>query len=114
MALFIVVEALLLIFAVWQIVNNVELLLLVLFGILISILLCENHRDRDFKFSICTRWISYFFSLINSPALWVMAVFAVLFIGLKGVEISGIDLTKNAFWPKTNHYGSNRASEVPQ
>ncbi len=29
---FIVVEALLLLFAVWQIVNNVELLLLVLFG----------------------------------------------------------------------------------
>ena len=30
----------------------------------------------------------------------MMAVFAVLFIGLKGVEISGIDLTKNAFWRK--------------
>jgi predicted membrane protein len=29
-----------------------------------------------------------------------MAVFALIFIGLKGVEISGVDITKNAFWQK--------------
>lgn len=38
----------------------------------------------------------------------MMVVLAVLFIGLKGVEISGIDLTK-CFWRKTDHDGPNRA-----
>jgi hypothetical protein len=47
-------------------------------------------------------------SLLNSPALWLMIVFAILFIGLKGVEISGIDFSKHSFWrKKTNYYGRN-------
>lgn len=39
----------------------------------------------------------------------MMVVLAVLFIGLKGVEISGIDLTKMLFGEKTDHDGPNRA-----
>ncbi|BAO06476.1 hypothetical protein EMQU_0919 [Enterococcus mundtii QU 25] len=98
---FIVVEALLLIFVVWQIVNNVELLLLVLFGIFnIYLALRKSPRSGFQNFQFVLGGLVIFFSLINSPALWIMAVFAVLFIGLKGVEISGIDLTKNAFWRK--------------
>ncbi|MBF8807732.1 MAG: cell wall-active antibiotics response protein [Enterococcus lacertideformus] len=98
---FIVFEALLLLFAVWQIVNNVELLLLVLFGIFnIFLALRKSPRSGFRNFQLIIGSLIVFFSLVNSPALWLMAVFAILFIGLKGVEISGIDLTKNAFWRK--------------
>ena len=89
---FVVVEALLLLFAVWQIVNNTGLLLLVIFGIF-NIYLAMRKYPR-------TKFQNFQLSLVNSPALWMMVVLAVLFIGLKGVEISGIDLTKNAFWRK--------------
>ena len=44
---FIVVEALLLLFAVWQIVNNVELLLLVLFGALNIYLALRKYLDFE-------------------------------------------------------------------
>ena len=98
---FIVVEALLLLFAVWQIVNNVELLLLVLFGALNIYLALRKYPRSGFRnFQLIIGSLIVFFSLVNSPALWLMAVFAILFIGLKGVEISGIDLTKNTFWRK--------------
>jgi lia operon protein LiaF len=98
---FIVVEALLLLFAIWQIVNNVELLLLVLFGIInIYFALRKKTRSGFKNFQLMIGSLIVFFSLVNSPALWLMAVFAILFVGLKGVEISGIDLTKNTFWRK--------------
>lgn len=98
---FVVVEALLLLFAVWQIVNNTGLLLLVIFGIFNIYLAMRKHPRTKFQnFQLILGSLVIFFSLVNSPALWMMAVFAVLFIGLKGVEISGIDLTKNAFWRK--------------
>lgn len=98
---FIIVETLLLLFAIWQIVNNVALLLLVLFGILNMYVALKKHPRSGFQnFQLVMGGLIIFFSLVNSPALWMMAVFAVLFIGLKGVEISGIDFTKNAFWRK--------------
>ncbi|MGM9902893.1 hypothetical protein E1H99_11335 [Enterococcus hirae] len=98
---FIVVEALLLLFAIWQIVNNFGLLLLVAFGILNIYLSSRKSPRSGFQnFQLVLGGLVIFFSLVNSPALWAMIVFAILFIGLKGVEISGIDLTKNAFWRK--------------
>ncbi|MBO0431568.1 cell wall-active antibiotics response protein LiaF [Enterococcus sp. DIV0660C] len=98
---FFVVETLLLLFAVWQIVNNTEILIFVVFGILnIYLALRKKPRKKFQKFQLILGSLILFFSLISSPALWLMLIFAVLFIGLKGVEISGIDLTKNAFWRK--------------
>ncbi|OTP09506.1 hypothetical protein A5844_002284 [Enterococcus sp. 10A9_DIV0425] len=98
---FIVVEALLLLFAIWQIVNNFGLLLLVAFGILNIYLSSRKSPRSGFQnFQLVLGGLIIFFSLVNSPALWAMIVFAILFIGLKGVEISGIDLTKNTFWRK--------------
>lgn len=98
---FVVVETLLLLFAVWQIVNNTEILIFVVFGALnIYLALRKQPRKKFQKFQLILGSLILFFSLVSSPALWLMLIFAVLFIGLKGVEISGIDLTKNAFWRK--------------
>ncbi|GMA54768.1 hypothetical protein GCM10025857_61250 [Alicyclobacillus contaminans] len=40
------------------------------------------------------------FGLLNNPAVWLMLIFTILFIGLKGIEISGIDFSNYAFWRK--------------
>ncbi|MEY8446042.1 cell wall-active antibiotics response protein LiaF [Enterococcus ratti] len=98
---FIVVEALLLLFVFWQIMNNIGLLLLVLFGILnIYLALRKSPRSGFQNFQLIMGSMIIFFGLVNSPALWLMLLFAILFIGLKGVEVSGIKLTKNVFWRK--------------
>lgn len=95
-----VVEALLLLFAVWQIVNNTGLLLLVIFGIFNIYLAMRKYPRTKFQNFQLILGSLVIFSLVNSPALWMMVVLAVLFIGLKGVEISGIDLTKMLFGEK--------------
>lgn len=46
---FIIVETLLLLFAIWQIVNNVALLLLVLFGILNMYVALKKHPRSGFQ-----------------------------------------------------------------
>ena len=37
---------------------------------------------------------------MNSTAVWFMLIFGVLFIGLKGFEISGVDIAERAPWRK--------------
>lgn len=98
---FFIVEALLLLFAVWQILSNPPLLFLLILGVTCLVLVNRSERKSNFKnFLMVSSSIAILISLLNSPALWLMLIFAILFIGLKGVEITGIDLTKNSFWRK--------------
>lgn len=101
LAFFFIVEALLLLFAVWQILSNPPLLFLLILGVTCLVLVNRSERKSNFKnFLMVSSSIAILISLLNSPALWLMLIFAILFIGLKGVEITGIDLTKNSFWRK--------------
>lgn len=98
---FFIVESLLLLFAVWQILSNPPLLFLLILGVTCLVLVNRSERKSNFKnFLMVSSSIAILISLLNSPALWLMLIFAILFIGLKGVEITGIDLTKNSFWRK--------------
>lgn len=98
---FFVIEALLLLFAVWQIVSSPPLVFLLIIGTLSIYLGLKRKRKPSSKnLLLIIGGLSVFISLLNSPALWLALIFVILFIGLKGVEVSGIDLTKNAFWRK--------------
>lgn len=98
---FFVVEALLFLFAVWQILSNPPLLILLILGVVTIYFVSRRERKTNFNnFLMVTGGIAIFISLLNSPALWLMLIFAILFIGLKGVEITGVDFTKNTFWRK--------------
>lgn len=95
---FIIIESLLLLLAVWQIVN--QFLILAMLGIGAFLLfLSQNNQDqrkpKNIKLMLGLTII--FFSLLNIPAIWFMLVFGVLFIGLKGLELSGLSLSKSPF-----------------
>lgn len=98
---FLIVEALLFILAVWQIVSSPPLMVVLLFGLANIYWASKHNKQSKFgNFQMIIGCLAVFISLLNSPALWIMVIFAIIFIGLKGVEISGVDLTKNAFWRK--------------
>ncbi|MBL1224757.1 cell wall-active antibiotics response protein LiaF [Enterococcus sp. BWR-S5] len=97
---FIIVEALLFIFALWQIIHNTPLLILLIIGILSVIFALKNRRSSFGNFMLVMGIILIVIGVINSPAVWLMMVFGILFVGLKGVEISGVDLTQRAPWKK--------------
>ena len=111
---FFVVEALLFLFAVWQILSNPPLLILLILGVVTIYFVSRRERKTNFNnFLMVTGGIAIFISLLNSPALWLMLIFAILFIGLKGVEITGVDFTKNTFWrKKTNDHFRNRRTKA--
>ena len=110
---FLVVEALLFLYALWQIFNSPPLLLLLIFGVLCLYATSRTKkRGRRTNFWLIVGGLAVFISLLNNPAVWLMLVFGVLFVGLKGVELTGIDLTKNAFWKnkreRQNLFGNER------
>lgn len=100
--LFLVGEALLFLLALWQIMSNPALLILLFFGIFNIVLVVRKKKQRTHfnNFQLVLGGLIVFISLLSSSAMWMMLVLAVVFIGLKGVELSGIDMTKNTFWRK--------------
>lgn len=99
---FIVMELLLLIFAFWQLIHNIPLfILLVLSGLNVLRIMRKTRPKSNFMhFQLVLSGFIIFICLVSTPALWIMLIFAILFIGLKGVEVSGIDITRHAFWRK--------------
>lgn len=96
---FITIELLLLLLAMWQFISNPSLLIGVIIGaVLIITCLRKKERSRFQNFLLIVGLIFFLVSVMNSPAIWIMLVFAVVFIGLKGVEITGIEFGKNALW----------------
>ena len=107
---FVVVEALLLLFAVWQIVNNTGLLLLVIFGIFNIYLAMRKHPRTKFQnFQLILGSLVIFFSLVNSPALWMMAVFAVIYWTKRCRDFRDRFNQKCFLAKETDHDGPNRA-----
>lgn len=98
---FIVVEALLFLFGLWQILHNPGLAVLVVLGILsVCYAMKKQYRTNFNNFQLVLGIILILIGILNSPAFWLILVFAILFIGLKGVEVAGVDITQRAPWRK--------------
>lgn len=97
---FLIVEGLLFLFAVWQIVTS-PMIFLLIFGV-INIYLVGRRKVRGnfSSFQLIVGCLAVFFALLYNPPIWIMMGFAIVFIVLKGVEISGVDFAKNAKWRK--------------
>lgn len=92
---FLVVESLIALLVLWQLMQNISVILMIILG---SILIYRGQKNKK-----NTKWSNgpfllgvmlVCFSVLYLPAVWFMLVFAVLFIGLKGVELSGVSLRK--------------------
>ncbi|MCF1686027.1 cell wall-active antibiotics response protein LiaF [Tetragenococcus halophilus] len=98
---FFVIESLLLLLVIWQTIHNPLLFILIASGIFfIYLALRRKKKAKTSNFKLLLGIILILFGLLSNPAVWLMLVFTILFIGLKGIEISGIDLSSYAFWNK--------------
>jgi len=98
---FFVIESLLLLLVIWQTIQNPLLLFLIGAGIFfIYLALRRKRKMKTGNFKLFLGIILILFGFLNNPAVWLMLVFTILFIGLKGIEISGIDFSNYAFWNK--------------
>lgn len=112
---FIVVEALLFILALWQIIHNPGLAVLLVIGILVVVYASRKINKSHFNnFQLVLGIIFIIIGAMNSSAVWFMLIFAVLFIGLKGVEIAGVDITQRAPWRKKQMVMVETAAKEPK
>ncbi|MGX7352834.1 hypothetical protein RU97_GL002662 [Enterococcus canis] len=96
---FIIIESLLAIFGLWQLIHNPPLLIILVFGVMNLLYVAKKvHRTSFNQFQFILGLIAILVGLLSSPAVWAMIVFAVLFVGLKGVEVSGVPLFEHAPW----------------
>lgn len=112
---FIVVESLLFLLGIYQILSNPALLILLAIGVFnIYYVMHKRKRNSFNSFQLVLGAFLIFIGLLSSPAMWLVLIFAVLYIGLKGIEISGVDITKNAFWRKKQMVIVNTKAETHQ
>lgn len=99
---FIVGELLLLILAGYQLLENIPaVIILVLAAVSFMYAIKREDKTSFHQFQLVASLVIFFLVLLmSSPVIWVMLVFAVIFIGLKGVEVSGVGLFENAPWRK--------------
>lgn len=98
---FFVIESLLLLLVIWQTIHNSLLLILIASGaFFIYLALRRKKKAKTSNFKLFLGIILILFGLLSNPAVWLMLVFTILFIGLKGIEISGVDFSNYAFWNK--------------
>ena len=98
---FFVIESLLLLLVIWQTIHNPLLFILIASGFFfIYLALRRKKKAKTSNFKLFLGIILILFGLLSNPAVWLMLVFTILFIGLKGIEISGIDFSNYTFWNK--------------
>lgn len=96
---FFVVEGILLLGALWQLSHNWPLVILLFLGIS-SIYLGNKKKNGNHSFLTIVGGLMICVSLLNNIAVWLMALFAILFIGLKGAELSGLSFMNTSLWNK--------------
>lgn len=101
---FFVVESLLLLLIIWQLIDSPLLLTSVIGGVFLIYMALHSHRRRQNKRrNNVPLFLGIFLILIGllyNSGVWIMLIFTILFVGLKGVEISGVDLSHRSFWQK--------------
>ncbi|QIL46328.1 cell wall-active antibiotics response protein [Vagococcus coleopterorum] len=92
--LFLIIEALLLLVVLGQLFNNFGALFLVILAVITLLYVFKKERRNSFnQFQIVVSVIVLLLMLlINSPAFWIMLVIAIVFLGLKGFELTGSSL----------------------
>lgn len=112
---FIVVELLLLVWAAYQLIGNGPIIFFIAFALINLFYAMKKKRKTSFnQFQKIAGTIVLVLCLLSSPAVWLMIVLAIVFIGLVGVELSGISFFANAPWNKKNIHMVKTTSKEPK
>lgn len=95
---FLMIEGILLLFAAWQIFHQPLLIILLLSGLYFCFLGYRTTKPK--KIMQLLGVLLTILALLNSSAIWLMLLFTILFIGVKGVELSGIQLFQKTNFQK--------------
>ncbi len=88
---FLMLEGLLAVYLLWQLMDNLPFLILLLVGVFLLLIAQKRKESAKTKnLQYILSWFLIVFSLLSLPAVWFMLILAVLFISLKGLEWSGL------------------------
>ncbi|AQP53065.1 hypothetical protein CBF34_02885 [Vagococcus penaei] len=98
---FIVIELLLLLWGAYHLLSNVPIFLFFLFALLNIYYVSKKSQRTSFnQFQFFASVIIVILCLLSSPAIWLMLIIAIVFIGSKGIEVSGVNVFSHAPWNK--------------
>lgn len=92
--IFIITELILLVTALYQISNNIPALVFLIFGILNLVYALKKSPRTSFnQFQLILGVaVTTLVLMTSSLTVWFMLIFGILFLGLKGVEVTGVNL----------------------
>ncbi|QIK51008.1 cell wall-active antibiotics response protein [Jeotgalibaca porci] len=104
--LFLIIEGLLLLLTAFQLVQDWELLILLLIGLIMT-----RASKGAFEKRTLRHWVGWFFiilSVLSTVTIWVMLAVAVIFFVINGgniMETLNLGTSFNAPWKKKQYYG---------
>ncbi|APB30953.1 MULTISPECIES: cell wall-active antibiotics response protein LiaF [Vagococcus] len=98
---FIVIELLLLLWALYQLLGNIPAIIFLTFSVVnLFYVLNKKYKTSFNQFQLVASIIIMVLSLLNSPAVWLMLILAVIYFGLVMREISEVRFFNFAPWNK--------------
>ncbi|MGY3765866.1 cell wall-active antibiotics response protein LiaF [Vagococcus vulneris] len=98
---FFIIEALLLLGGAYQLLTNIPVFILFVFAMFnIGYVLKKKSRTSFNQFQLISGIVLGVLCGLSSPAIWLFLIVAIVFIGSKGIELSGTNLFSNAPWNK--------------
>ncbi|MCI1902754.1 cell wall-active antibiotics response protein LiaF [Enterococcus hirae] len=112
---FLVVEAILAVFALVLMYKEAWLLFLLFLGIFCLYAAWKKKRRNSTRdLLLMSGGVILLITALNSPVIIGMIIFAIIFIGVKGVEISGVQLLKGNSWQKKKLERVETISPLPK
>ncbi|MGX4686519.1 cell wall-active antibiotics response protein LiaF [Vagococcus sp. JNUCC 83] len=98
---FVVIESLLLLWALYQMLGNVPAIIFLTFAIINLFYALKKRKKTSFnQFQLIASIIIMVLSLLSSPAIWLALVLAVIYFGLVMGEVSEVSLFNFTPWKK--------------
>lgn len=98
---FVVIESLLLLWALYQMLGNVPAIIFLTFAIINLFYALKKRKKTSFnQFQLIASIIIMVLSLLSSPAIWLALVLAVIYFGLIMGEVSEVSLFNFTPWKK--------------
>lgn len=98
---FAIVELILLMMVFMQLAHSTPLMIFLALAMINLIYATRKKQRTNFnQFQIIISMVLISLCLLTSPFIWAMIILAVLFIGIKGIEASGLRFFEQAPWKK--------------